>query len=119
MEQEYSEIILDWPEALHRAVDDVDLLEELLADLLEMAPQSMDKIRAAAFDKDFDALERAAHSIKGAARNLSAKNFAWYAYQLELMGSGCTLEGYEDVLAHCLESLDQLNAYIALRSWVQ
>ena len=62
---------------------DQELLTEMIHLFQEDAPQLLAAMRDALQNNDMPALERAAHSLKGAASNLSAKAAAAAAAQLE------------------------------------
>ena len=51
---------------------DPELLVDLIGMFLEDAPQKLDAIEKALTTRDYDGVERAAHSLKGSAGNLGA-----------------------------------------------
>jgi CheY-like chemotaxis protein len=74
---------IDRVSLLERVEGDQDLLTEIIHLFQESVPQQMTARRDAMQNNDMFALERAAHSLKGAASNLSAKAAAAAAAQLE------------------------------------
>ena len=76
-------IVLDKEAALERVEGDIELLRELVQLFLDDAPVRMAEIGAALEERSGDALRVAAHTLKGAASNLSAARVAEAAKCLE------------------------------------
>jgi len=74
-------------EALERVMGDKDLLKEILQQFMDYLPETVDNLKALISDEAFDDLQKEAHSLKGAARNLSAKAIAAAAFILETASS--------------------------------
>ncbi len=70
-------------EALERVVGDQAALQEILQQFTDYLPETVNKLKALISDKELDALQKEAHSLKGAARNLSANAIAEAAFNLE------------------------------------
>ena len=66
--------------------DDMELFKESVEIFLEEAPGILQKIRQAAAESDFQALEREAHSLKGMVRAFQAGDLSERAYVLEKKG---------------------------------
>jgi len=65
--------VFDYDDFIERMDGDMDLLKEVLEIFLEDAPSLMGALRLAIRGGEKDAMERAAHTLKGAAANISAK----------------------------------------------
>jgi two-component system, sensor histidine kinase and response regulator len=99
---------LDCAVALERLGGDEELLREVAGLFLEEYPLLMDEIRAAAAAGDSDALQRAAHSMKGSVSNFGAEGVYQAAFDLERKGRA----GELDSLGPCIERLAQALAHI-------
>jgi HPt (histidine-containing phosphotransfer) domain-containing protein len=65
--------VFDYDDFLERMDGDMDLLREVIEIFLEDAPSLMGALRLAIRGGNKYAMERAAHTLKGAAANISAK----------------------------------------------
>lgn len=74
---------LNLPELLDRVENDEDLLRELLALFQEDLPGSRKALQTAIDGGDVGEIERAAHRLKGMLANLSAKQAAALAAEIE------------------------------------
>jgi two-component system, sensor histidine kinase and response regulator len=87
-------VIFDAATMLRNIGGDRDLLEQLAELFLQRYPVMMDTIRAALADRDHEAVEQAAHALKGTAGNLCASEVMLSAGQLEAIGRlGTLVEG--------------------------
>ena len=77
---------LDHAVALDRLGGDMELLRECAQLFLEEYPGLLKNIKGAVVARDSAALQRAAHTMKGAVANFGAHGAYEAAYQLELMG---------------------------------
>jgi len=66
-----------------RRIGGTKLLNEMIRIFLEQVPQKMKTLRSALHNRDADALERAAHSIKSSAGNLGALQLQQIAATME------------------------------------
>jgi PAS domain S-box-containing protein len=108
---------LDVSELLERVEGSQELAATLGQIYREQSPALLAEMRDASEAGDAGRLERAAHTVKGAAANLSAKGVSRAALALEMMGrSGelrnaraalATLESEERRLAGALDSLER------------
>jgi PAS domain S-box-containing protein len=78
-----SDELIDRVSLLERVEGDQELLAEMIQLFREDAPILLSAMRDALQRGDMEVLERSAHSVKGAAGNLSAKSTAAAAYRLE------------------------------------
>lgn len=85
-------------EALKLLNGDSELLRELCQIFLTESPKLMQKLQQALLEKDFDALMRAAHSLKGEVSYLGAPGAMLAAAQLEEIGHGKDLSRAGEVL---------------------
>jgi len=77
---------------LIRMGGDVELLSDAAQILIDELPRYLDAIHRALKSGDAGALQRAAHSLKGAASNFEASAVVEAARRLEMMGRDGTLE---------------------------
>jgi two-component system, sensor histidine kinase and response regulator len=75
--------LIDRTSLLERVEGDQELLMEMIQIFKEESPGLMTAMRAALQSSDWIVLERSAHSLKGAASNLSSKSAANVALKLE------------------------------------
>ena len=93
---------LDCAVALERLGGDEELLREVARLFLGEYPTLMAEIRNAARKNDHDALQRAAHSMKGSVSNFGADGVYQAAFALERLGRQGDLASIND----CIERLD-------------
>ncbi|MFZ2807470.1 MAG: Hpt domain-containing protein [Desulfosalsimonadaceae bacterium] len=65
--------VFDYDDFMERMDGDMDLLKEVIEIFLEDAPNLVAALRLAVSNRNGEAMERAAHTLKGAAANISAK----------------------------------------------
>ena len=105
--QEPSELI-DRVSLLERVEGDRELLTEMIHLFQEDAPKLLAAMRDALQRGDMAVLERSAHSLKGAASNLSAKATAAAALQLERDAKNKDAESAKKSLAEVERAVEQL-----------
>ncbi len=94
--------------AIEQVGGDEELLKELLAAFLSEYPPLMAQIRDAITQRDARSLERAAHTLKGAATAVATATVADAAQRLEIMGRTGELAGAKSActeLEHALRRL--------------
>ena len=90
--------LIDDQALLERVAGDPDFLEMMVDIFVADAPIRLDAIREGLGRQDPSAIERAAHSLKGALATMAAEEAAGAAMRLEQIGrSGC-LEGAQEML---------------------
>ncbi len=99
---------LDLHAALARVDGDRELLKEIAGLFLEECPGSLEAVRAAVAAGDPAALQRAAHSLKGAVSNFGERTAHKAALRLEDMGRAGDLAGSADALRELEEALARL-----------
>ena len=65
--------VFDYDDFLERMDGDMDLLKEVIEIFLDDSPNLLAALRLALRSRDAAAMEKAAHTLKGAAANISAK----------------------------------------------
>ncbi|MBI4517040.1 MAG: Hpt domain-containing protein [Deltaproteobacteria bacterium] len=100
--------VLDMDTALERLEGDHDLLRELVQLFLEEVPDLTRTIHGAVEQRQAKALQQAAHSLKGAAANLSATAVAESAKRLEHMGRDNDFSQAPEALAALQTNLERL-----------
>lgn len=95
-----------------RLEEDVDLLEELLDLFLSSSPSLLMEIEGAVAQGDCRTLERAAHALKGALRNLCAAPCAQAAQELERIGHDNDLADVQRSLAALQDELNRLRTAV-------
>lgn len=87
-------VIFDAATMLRNIGGDTELLEQLVKLFLQRHQTMLEAIREALAGRDQEAVEQAAHALKGTASNLCASEVVLYAGQLEAFGRlGTLLEG--------------------------
>lgn len=114
--EEQSVPVIDFEDALERMYGDEELLEELVAIFIETYPEQVKKIRTAIEQNNPEELERAGHSLKGAAKNLSANPISELSFRLEKMGSDASFDEAEDVLTELESELGRFEKFFADRN---
>jgi two-component system sensor histidine kinase/response regulator len=104
---------IDWRSLLERLGGDEALADEVIALFRDDGPRSLGRIRQAIAAQDAKALQSAAHALKGAAGNLSARSVMDVARELEhlaqsgdLSGAVLTASRLEDEMATLLTALE-------------
>jgi CheY-like chemotaxis protein len=78
--------VFDLPEAMKAVNGDKELLQEIAGLFIKSATDSLAQIREGIVKSDADAIENAAHSLKGSVANFGAKRAFEAAYRLERLG---------------------------------
>ena len=78
--------VLDMPEALNRALGDVEFLKMIMDEFRNSIPNFVTRIQSALQDGDMERLGKDAHQFKGAAASLGAKGIAAVSLELEQIG---------------------------------
>lgn len=100
-------MIFDLSVALERMGGDEEILKEIAALFVEDSPEQLQRIRQAIDAGNAQALERAAHTLKGSVSNFGAESAVKAAFALEMMGREGNLtqaqEHFDTLEAHILE----------------
>ena len=100
---------LDLASALARVGGDEALLKEIAGIFLEQCPGALAEVKKAVEAADGEALERAAHSLKGSVGNFGAKDAYDAALRLELAGRHREFGRTGQALRDLEKALDILN----------
>ncbi|MBF0279997.1 MAG: response regulator [SAR324 cluster bacterium] len=104
------------PMNLHQALDefegDQELLYGVLLEFLENVRIQISKMEEALSLGDTELIRKEAHSIKGGAANLTANQFAEFAFELEENGKAADLELCKINLQMLKSELNRLDNYI-------
>jgi HPt (histidine-containing phosphotransfer) domain-containing protein len=104
---------VDRASLLERVEGDQELLAEMIHLFREDIPQLLDAMRNALQQGDMTSLERSAHSMKGAAGNLSANVVVDAALRLEHSAKNRDVESSKANLATLQSAVDRLLAALA------
>lgn len=104
---------LDLASALARVGDDEELLKEIAGIFLEQCPEALAEVNRAIETADGEALEHAAHSLKGSVGNFGAKDAYDAALRLELAGRHREFGRTGEALSDLERALDTLNPQLA------
>lgn len=77
--------VFDYDDFLERVDGDIDLLKEVIEIFLEDSPNLMTALRSAIRIGEAEAIEKAAHTLKGAAANISAKRLQQLSHAMQEM----------------------------------
>ncbi|MCK4235783.1 MAG: response regulator, partial [Candidatus Krumholzibacteria bacterium] len=102
---------IDFESALHRFDGDKEILIEILKEFLNHVPNQLKTLDEATEKGDAGAVEMEAHSIKGAARSLSAKRIADTALELEHLGKKGDLSTAKEITANLKTEFKKLVEY--------
>ena len=105
--------ILNLAAALERVGGDSELLEEVAKLFLDSAPDLLGQIREAVGSRDPQALQHAAHTLKGSVGNFGAEAAFEAALRLEKMGRAGDLTGIEEAYAALESEMQRLEPALA------
>jgi HPt (histidine-containing phosphotransfer) domain-containing protein len=108
--------VFDYDDFLDRIDGDVDLLKEVVQIFLEDTPRLLTNLYSGIKSGDNEAVERAAHTLKGATANISAKRLQQLSQYIQLALKENDAADIESFINHFKENykkLDQvLRAYL-------
>ena len=107
-----SKDVMNVEDALRRLGDDEELLRDIIQIYLEDAPVMVEKIHNAVEQSDTNALQRAAHSLKGLAATLSASEVVGAAARLEHIAVSKNLSDAPKAVAEVEQHVSDLNAAV-------
>jgi HPt (histidine-containing phosphotransfer) domain-containing protein len=105
--------VLDCELALSRVCGDKDLLLELGILLRAESAKLLAAIRQAAERKDFDALQRAAHSLKGSVATFAAEDAFDSAFKLERLARSEQWVGIDDAISALIAEMQRVVAALS------
>jgi two-component system, sensor histidine kinase and response regulator len=109
--------LLNREAVLARVEGDRQLLEQMVSIFLEEVPRQLAELRKAIDDADARAVERAAHTLKGAVGIFAAPPAVAAALRVELMGREKNLAGAAPALASLEREVERLKS--VLRAFAQ
>lgn len=112
LSKDVSKDVMNVDDALRRLGDDVELLRDIVQIYLEDAPGMVEKIHNAVDQADANALQRAAHSLKGLAATLSASEVVGAAARLEHLAVSKNLADAPKAAAEVDQHVSDLNAAV-------
>ncbi|MBO7534878.1 MAG: Hpt domain-containing protein [Victivallales bacterium] len=89
-------------------LDDMELIQELYDEYVNTIKERLPSARNALDAKDFPALAKIAHAMKGCALNIGHESFSVVAKELEYLGKGIGPE--PPTVENCSALLTKLNA---------
>lgn len=104
--------LFDYNLALERLGGDEQFLNELLMDLIEQIDDTLDNIKQAIAEEDFENLKTLSHSLKGASANLNVSRMASHFLQLEGLGMENTVDGASDLIELVTKDRNDLEAFL-------
>jgi HPt (histidine-containing phosphotransfer) domain-containing protein len=107
-----SKDVMNVDDALRRLGGDEELLRDIVQIYLEDAPGIIERIHNAAAQSDTNALQRAAHSLKGLGATLSASEVVGAAARLEHMAASKNLSDTAKAVAEVDRHVSDLNAAV-------
>jgi signal transduction histidine kinase/DNA-binding response OmpR family regulator len=107
-EEPEKRLVFNREEALERIGGDEELLNEVVELFLDDYREIVSRIEEAAKGEDAENLERGAHNLKGALKNLSADASSEIAEELERCGRERDFGGVEDLFAELRIELEHL-----------
>ena len=109
-QNQFSKQVFDLDEALENIGGDMDLLKEILEIFLDDYSNQMEQIQEGILAGDSNAVEQAAHSLKGSVANFAAKRAHEAAYRLEVLGREENLGEAKEALADLDREIRELDA---------
>lgn len=108
MRSKSSKIQFDSEELLDRINGDRDLFKEIIGIFVQDTPGLISTLREGISRGNADAVEKAAHAIKGSCAMMSAKRLEGLAHQLEMIARGKNLDGAEAAYRSIIECFEDL-----------
>ncbi|MBC8199751.1 MAG: Hpt domain-containing protein [Desulfobacterales bacterium] len=111
MKEENDKPVFDRDYALEVTDGDTEFLKEL-ADLFNADyPQKLAEISRAIEEKDFKAIDKTAHSLKGASGNLGLTRVYELAFEIEKMGKAENIEGIDKIYQELEKELERFKEF--------
>jgi len=110
-------MVVDIPEALNRAMGDVEFLKMMLEELYRTIPDYATRFQNHLKAEDLESLGQDAHQFKGAAANLGAKPLAHAAFQLEQIGKSGQIKDADEAYSRLERAMAEFNQYIEQIDW--
>ncbi len=111
-EEHIMDIPIDLETTLKRFDGDKGFFKEMVLEFLSYVPKQLEILNEAVKKSDAKLVEREAHSIKGSAGNLGAKDLADSASKLELLGRDGDLSGALELIEHLKIDLKRVEDFV-------
>ena len=108
---------IDLPEALNRAMGDVEFLRMLLDELHHTIPDFKSRLIEAHQAGDLSAMGKTAHQLKGAAANLGAGAVSAAALKLEQIGKSGNPAGCDQAFEDFDQAVAKFEQYLSGVDW--
>jgi HPt (histidine-containing phosphotransfer) domain-containing protein len=96
---------------------DMEFLNELIEIFKADCPEKLAGISRAIKEKNFNALDETAHSLKGSSGNLGLTRVYELSYKLEKMGKSENIEGADEALKELEEELERFKNLVSKPGW--
>jgi HPt (histidine-containing phosphotransfer) domain-containing protein len=96
---------------------DMEFLKELIEIFKADFSEKLAEISRAIKEKDFNALDEAAHSLKGSSGNLGLTRVYEFSYKLEKMGKEENIEGANKTFKQLEEELERFKNFVSKPGW--
>ena len=96
---------------------DMEFLKELIEIFKADCPEKLAGISRAIKEKDFNALDETAHSLKGSSGNLGLTCLYEIFWKLEKMGKSENIEGANKILKELEEELERFKNFVSKPGW--
>jgi HPt (histidine-containing phosphotransfer) domain-containing protein len=104
----FSPTVFNLESTMETVMDSEALFQQIAEMLIENCPNHIAKIKSAINENDSDALEREAHSLKGAVGNFGADNAYEAAFHLEKLGKNGDMASAAEGLSNLEKELGEL-----------
>jgi CheY-like chemotaxis protein len=104
--------LIDMEAAMARFGNDEEFFREMAEEFLKYAPEQITALEKAAQKGDADSVQKTAHSIKGAAGNLSAQNIFSLALTIENKGRSKDIKGVSLLIEDLKTEVSELRKFI-------
>jgi len=91
---------------------DLEDYMEILGEFITSALDDTSKLQEAIVAKNFGSIAKAAHSLKGAAGNMSLHNIQEWATKVEDIGKQNRIDGMEDLILNIEQSIQDIKTAI-------
>lgn len=109
--------VFDMDHAREITDGDMEFLKELIEIFRDDCPERLGVISSAIKEKDFKALDEAAHALKGSAGNLGLTRVYELALKLEKMGKGEDISGADETFKELEEELERFREFVSRPGW--
>lgn len=107
------EMIIDMTDFMARVEDDMELARDLAEIFLSDAAQKLDELEQYIEQNNADGVRNVAHSIKGAAANLSALQVCEFSRSLENMGASNDLTGAQQIFSRLVSAIGEFKTVVS------